>query len=249
MRWIGSSFRQEYKMDNGLQEVISAALNRPELQTAKDGTGRRVPQLTVVGTERPMAQKAHVEPVDTVAPETVVHPVTQANSSSSLQLGHSGLRLAFWVCGFRDALLERRDQGEQLTKKEELLLTLSPRDFASVRPLVIDMTLSRLDAVVNASDLPIKPKDLSAVHPMEAFALTTLRNLSRRARRALEEDGADAALSLFGDSEGVMEPLAIFRLVFSTALDLLESFERLIPAEAGLLVRLAEALDSEVDRI
>ena len=64
---------------------------------------------------------------------------------------------------------------------------------------------------------------------MEGFGLTTLRSLSRRARRTLEEDGPDAALSLFGQSAGVMEPLAIFRLVFTTALDLVESFERLVP--------------------
>lgn len=239
-------------MDHGLQEVISAAVNRSGRQSAKDAAGRRVPQLTVVETDRPAGQKAspQAEPPETVASETTRAAAPPLNvPGGGHELGHSGLRLAFWVCGFRDALLERQNQGEQLTRKEELLLTLSPKDFDGVRPLVIDMTLRRLDAVVNASDLPVKPKELSAIHPMEAFALTTLRNLSRRARRALEEDGPDAALSLFGDSEGVAEPLAIFRLVFTTALDLLESFERLIPSDAGLLARLAEALDSEVDRI
>jgi hypothetical protein len=43
--------------------------------------------------------------------------------------------------------------------------------------------------------------------------------------------------------------LAIFQLVFTTALDLVEAFERLIPTEAKLLARLAEALDSEVEKI
>jgi hypothetical protein len=240
-------------MDNGLQDVISAAANAAGRKPAKDATGRRVPQLSVVDTQRPPSSEAPLEatryapePAGSVSNETIL---PAAPVGGSFQLGHSGLRLAFWVCGFRDALMERHRQGEQLTKKEELLLTLSPNDFAGIRPLVIDMTLSRLDAVVNASDLPAKPKDLSAVHPMEAFALTTLRSLSRRARRTLEDDGPDAALSLFGESGGVLEPLAIFRLVFTTALDLVESFERLVPAPTALLARLAEALDSEVDRI
>jgi hypothetical protein len=238
----------EYKMDNGLQDVISAAVNGPGRKPAKEGSGRRVPQLSVVGTERPTAREPaqEAEPAATVSPETAFRAAPVGGIG---QLGHSGLRLAFWVCGFHDALMERHRHGEQLTKKEELLLTLSPNDFAGIRPLVIDMTLSRLDAVVNASDLPAKPKDFCAIHPMEAFGLTTLRSLSRRARRTLEEDGPDAALSLFGQSAGVMEPLAIFRLVFTTALDLVESFERLVPSETALLSRLAEALDSEVDRI
>jgi hypothetical protein len=239
-------------MDNGLQDVISAAVNGPGRKPAKEATGRRVPQLSVVGTERPTMREPtqepaqHAEPAPPVSPETAFRA---APGGGTGQLGHSGLRLAFWVCGFHDALMERHRHGEQLTKKEELLLTLSPNDFAGIRPMVIDMTLSRLDAVVNASDLPAKPKDFCAIHPMEAFGLTTLRSLSRRARRTLEEDGPDAALSLFGQGAGVMEPLAIFRLVFTTALDLVESFERLVPAETALLSRLAEALDSEVDRI
>jgi hypothetical protein len=102
---------------------------------------------------------------------------------------------------------------------------------------------------MNSPALPADVEDLQNTHPMEVFALTTLRNLSRRARQALDAEGPDAALALFGQSTEVMEPLAIFQLVFMTALDLVESFERLIPAEASLLARLAEALDSEVDRI
>jgi hypothetical protein len=231
-------------MDNGLQDVISAAVSGAGRKPGKEATGRRVPQLSVVETQRSAAPEA--EPAAVVSSETTFRA---APGGGNGQLGHIGLRLAFWVCGFHAALLERHHNGDQLTKKEELLLTLSPNDFAGIRPHVIDMTLSRLDAVVNASDLPAKPKDFSAIHPMEGFGLTTLRSLSRRARRTLEEDGPDAALSLFGQSAGVMEPLAIFRLVFTTALDLVESFERLVPTETGLLSRLAEALDSEVDRI
>jgi hypothetical protein len=231
-------------MDNGLQDVISAAVSGAGRKPGKEANGRRVPQLSVVETQRAAAPEP--EPAAVVSSETTFRA---APGGGNGQLGHIGLRLAFWVCGFHAALLERHHNGDQLTKKEELLLTLSPNDFAGIRPHVIDMTLSRLDAVVNASDLPAKPKDFSAIHPMEGFGLTTLRSLSRRARRTLEEDGPDAALSLFGQSAGVMEPLAIFRLVFTTALDLVESFERLVPTETGLLSRLAEALDSEVDRI
>ncbi|HET6307824.1 MAG TPA: hypothetical protein VFG12_11595 [Rhodopila sp.] len=229
-------------MDNGLQDVISAAANSAGRKPAKSAPNRRVPQLSVVGTDP--SEAAASEPATDVSRETTFRSAPAAG-----QLGHIGLRLAFWVCGFHAALMERHQNGEQLTKKEELLLTLSPDDFVGIRPHVIDMTLSRLDAVVNAPDLPAKPKDFAAIHPMEAFALTTLRSLARRARRTLEEDGPDAALSMFGESAGVMEPLAIFRLVFSTALDLVESFERLIPGDTSLLSRLAEALDSEVDRI
>ncbi|HEX3575608.1 MAG TPA: hypothetical protein VHU42_13480 [Rhodopila sp.] len=235
-------------MDNGLQDVISAAAVGAGRKSAKDAPARRVPQLSVVETEHPVPQDVAqaAEPADMVSSESSFRAPPLGGG---FQLGHSGLRLAFWVCGFHDALMERHRQGEQLTKKEELLLTLSPNDFAGIRPMVIDMTLSRLDAVVNAPDLPAKPKDLGAIHPMVAFALTTLRSLSRRARRTLEEDGPDAALSLFGQGADVMEPLAIFRLVFTTALDLVESFERLVPTDTALLSRLAEGLDSEVDRI
>lgn len=231
-------------MDNGLQDVIAAAVGGNGLKMANGRTGRRAPQLSVVEVERPVPQEMESATTDPV--ETTSRTVPASGSS---QLGESGLRLAFWVCGFYDALMKRRSEGEQLTENEEYLLELSPKDFAGIRPLVIDMTLNRLAAVVNAPDLPAEFEDLGALHQMEVFALITLRNLSSRARKTFEEDGPDAALSLFGQSAEVLDPLAIFRMVFTTALDLVESFERIIPAEATLLSRLAEALDSEVDRI
>jgi hypothetical protein len=236
-------------MDNGLQEVISAAVNGTGHRPAKETPKRRVPQLSVVATERPAPPEAETEEprLDETTPNTVPNGTTFPPTSHLL--GHGSLRLAFWICGFHDALMERQRNGDQLTEKEELLLSLSPRDFADIRPLVIETTLGRLDAVVNAPDLPVEAADLAAIHPMEAFALATLRNLSQRARETLLQDGPDAALALFGESAEVLEPLAIFRLVFSTALDLVESFERVVPVDAMVLSRLAEALDAEVDRI
>jgi hypothetical protein len=239
-------------MDNGLQDVISAAVGAGR-KVAKEPARRRVPQLSIVETGRSdaPATPAAAKVSSAAAFRTVPNETTPRNPApaAGAHLGQGGLRLAFWVCGFHEALMERRRQGQQLTEKEEFLLALSPKDFAGIRPLVVDMTLARFDAVMNSPALPADVEDLQNTHPMEVFALTTLRNLSRRARQALDAEGPDAALALFGQSTEVMEPLAIFQLVFMTALDLVESFERLIPAEASLLARLAEALDSEVDRI
>jgi hypothetical protein len=181
-----------------------------------------------------------------------VPPAFAATSpSETSQLGAGGVRLAFWLCGFHDALMERRRHGEQLTESEELLIRMSRKDFAGMRPFVINMTLDRLNALVNAPDLIGEAEASGADRPgaMEMFAVATLRGLSQRACQLLQADGADAALSLFGESGDVQEPLAIFQLVFTTALDLVEAFERLIPTEAKLLARLAEALDSEVEKI
>ena len=172
-------------------------------------------------------------------------------NEAGAQLGPGGLRLAFWLCGFHDALMERRRNGEQLTEGEELLVTLSSADFVGMRPLVVDMTLGRLETVVNEPGLLEQANVTGAGAPeaMEVFALTTLRNLSQRAGQLLQDEGPEAALALFGESRCVVEPLAIFQLVFTAALDLVEAFERMIPVEARLLVRLAEELDSEVERI
>ena len=240
-------------MNNGLQEVISAAINGSGHKAARAAAARQVPQLSVVETGRPAALEP--DPAPSASAETTFR-VAQAETSAravpageSDLLEHGGLRLAFWLSGFHDALTERRQKGEELTEQEELLLELSTKDFAGLRPFAIERTLGRLDAVVNAPDLFANADDPGTGHPMEAFALTTLRGLANHARQVLEEEGPDAALSLFGDSAGVVEPLAILRLVFSTALDLIEAFERIIPTEAVLLSRLAEALDSEVDRI
>jgi hypothetical protein len=172
-------------------------------------------------------------------------------SSEDSQRSVDGVRLAFWLCGFHDALMERRRHGEQLTDSEELLIRMSRKDFAGMRPFVIGMTLDRLNALVNAPELMVEAEISGAGGPgaMEIFALASLRSLSQRACQLLQEKGADAALSFFGANASVQEPLAIFQQVFTTALDLLEAFERIIPTEAKLLARLAEALDSEVEKI
>jgi hypothetical protein len=238
------------KMDDSLRDVISAAVRGSGRKAIDAPVKPRTPVLSVVEAEHRGTRVA--QPAPAAEPPKKVSSGTARRtppSGGSHELGYSGLRLAFWVCGFHDALMERHRQGAQLTEKEKLLLTLSTQDFEGIRPFVIDLTLSRLDAVVNAPDLPAEPDDLAALHPMEAFALTTLRNLARLAGQTLADDGPDAALSLFGQKAGVLEPLAIFQPVFTTALDIVESFERIIPGNAGLLSRLAEALDSEMDRI
>jgi hypothetical protein len=165
------------------------------------------------------------------------------------RLGPNGLRLAFSLCGFHGALMERLRQGGKLTEREELLVILARKDFASLRPFVIGMTLDRLIALVNAPDLTNETAGADAPGAMEAFAVATLRSLAQRACQLLQEGGPDAAFSLFGDIGGEQDPLAIFQRVFTTALDLVEAFERIIPMEAKLLARLAEALDSEVEKI
>ena len=151
--------------------------------------------------------------------------------------------------GFHSALMERVRRGEALTEREELLVTVARKDFASLRPFVIGMTLDRLNALVNAPDLTREVAGADAPGALEVFAVATLRSLGHRANNLLQEDGPDAALSLFGEIEGEHDPLAIFQRVFTTALDLVEVFERSTPSKAKLLARLAEALDSEVEKI
>ncbi len=157
--------------------------------------------------------------------------------------GPGTLRLAFWLCGFHGALMERRQHGEKLTPSEELLVQMSSKDFANMRPMMIEMILDRLKAVLH------DPQWTGQGGPMERFAVATLGNLADRAGELFRDAGPDAALSLFGTAEAANEPLAIFQQVFTTALDLVEAFERIIPGKSKLLDRLAEALDSEVEKI
>ena len=84
-------------MDNGLQDVISAAANTAGRKPAKQAANRRVPQLSVVGTESSEAPAPEL--ATDVSRETTFRP-----TSAGGQLGHIGLRLAFWVCG--DQLLK-----------------------------------------------------------------------------------------------------------------------------------------------
>jgi hypothetical protein len=193
-------------------------------------------------------------PKDAVAKATAIsppQPIASVSASQGSEFGPGSLRLAFSLCGFHDALMARLRQGEKLTDSEELLLGLAKNDFAKMRPLVIGTTLDRLSKVINAPGLADRAiaAAVNAPHPMEVFALATLRSLSNRASQLLRDKGPDAALSLFGDRSAIQEPLAIFQRVFSTALDLVEVFERIIPGEATLLSLLAEALDSEIEKV
>ena len=81
------------------------------------------------------------------------------------------------------------------------------------------------------------------------FAFTTVRNLAAVGRQILQDAGAEAALSLFGGDGAVQEPLAVFQLVFSATLGLVETFDRLVPGGSRTLGRLAAALDAEIGKI
>jgi len=276
-------------MNNGLHDVIAAAVHSAGQLAAMNGKSKAISHLRTVDTDRSPAAEASapvgapVDPAITMTTrrrrrtpadgddiaawtdtgpheltggaeptaargEASAGPAPSAPAAGDDRLGPGALRLAFWLCGFHDALTERRRQGERLTDSEELLLRMSSRDFLYMRPSVVDMTLGRLKALVNSAALTA---DLSASRPgaMELFALETLRDLAQRACQLNLDAGPDAALALFGGSPALQEPLGIFQQVFSTALDIVEAFERAIPGEAKLLARLAENLDSEVERI
>ena len=225
-------------MNDGLRDVISAAVEGNSRKMLPDAA-RRVPQLRAVGSDGSAPEWT---------PTTELEPAARSNgiaSGEGEQLGRVGLRIAFWLCGFHEVLLERRRKGEALTEREESLLTLSARDFTSIRSTVVKMAIARLHAVLNAPDLVIEP-DAGA---MEVFALETLRNLSRRAQELFQQGDADASLALFGDAGTLKEPLAIFQIVFTTALGLVEMYEQLIPKHSAMLARIAKALNSEVERI
>ena len=225
-------------MNDGLRDVISAAVEGASRKVLPDAA-RRAPQLRAVATDATTPEWT---------PATELEPVTRSGAtvgSEGEQLGRVGLRIAFWLCGFHEVLQERRRKGEALTEREESLLTLSSRDFLGIRSTVVKMAIARLHAVLNAPDLVIEA-DAGA---MEVFALETLRNLSRRAQELFQQGDADSALALFGDAASLKEPLAIFQIVFTTALGLVEMYEQLIPKHSAMLARIAKALNSEVERI
>lgn len=172
----------------------------------------------------------------------------QASTPDHGQLGRGGLRLAFWLCGFHEALIERQRQGDQLTSREESLLVLARKEFANLRPALIDMALSHLDGVVNDAGLLATP-DAGPLVAAEEYALTTVRNLAAIGRQTLQDTGAEEALSLFGGDDTVQDPLSVFQLVFSAMLGLVEAFNRLVPGGSKTLGRLAAALDAEIGKI
>jgi hypothetical protein len=228
-------------MNDGLRDVMCAAVRT----MGTSDTVRRILPLRAVETSPPSASLASTGLALRARPGLPA-PVAQGGD----HLGRDGLRLAFWLCGFHDALAERRRNGETLTGREDALLALSHKDFAELRPLVIDLALARLHGVVNAPD-PQAPELLAedVASPLEAFALHCLRTLADRAAQLRHDGGPEAALSLFGDGAGAHTPLAIFQMVFTTALGVAEGFHRTICGEAARLARLMEALGSEVERI
>ena len=258
----------KYKMNDGLQDVITAAIENSERKSVPEASGRWMPQLRAVEMKREDARTAE-PPVPAPAPAPPVSPAPEGSSRPTREalppapakpalndaglIGRSGLRLAFWLCGFHEAFMERQRRGEQLTEHEESLLALSRKEFVGIRSVVIGMALERLHTVVHAPDLlPEAEAGAARAKPlgtMEAFALDTLRGLSRRALQLMQDSGPDAAFSLFSENADVQEPLAIFQVVFTTALGLVESFERLSTAESKLLARVAEALGTEVEGI
>ena len=169
------------------------------------------------------------------------------------QIGRGGFRLVFWLCGFHNAFLERHRRGEQLTEHEEGLLALTHEKFKDIRLVVIRMALERLRAVVNAPALLAEIEAGASygkpLGTMERFALETLQGLSRRSLQLLQESGPDTAFSLFSEDADMQEPLAIFQQVFTTAIALVESFERLNTSDSKLLARLTATLGSEVEGI
>ena len=232
-------------MTNDPKDAWLAAIPSSGPKPPWDAVSRRVPLLRAVDMARPEGSAASTDAAVVELPHSQRRT---RNTQDRDELGRAGLRLAFWLCGFHEALMERLRQGAELSASEESLLALSREDFAYLRPLVVHMTLGRLHAVVNAPDLEADNDGPGPGH-LEEFALDTLRGLSRRARRLMREKGPDAALSLFGHAAGVQEPLAIFQLIFTTALSLVEAFERILAIDSTVLGRLADALDSEVEKI
>lgn len=259
-------------MNTTLREIASAPVHRPSPRSVGESHAEPAGALRAVETDHaPVVLKLAVSatpdaeaspeptparrrrtvaaraPVSAVPVKPHAHPVTAAPAAVQprLELGAGGLRLAFCLCGLRNALLERQARGERLSEREILLLAVSAKQFAEMRPLATGLTLGRLDAIVTASDLG----ETNGAGAMEIFALSTLRTLSERARHLLTTAGPDAALSLFGDASAMADPLAIFEVVFSASLDIVEAFEKMIPGEARLLSQLAESLDSEIEKI
>ena len=255
-------------MSNGLHEVIGAASQSGNHGPAAAVPVRSKPVLRAVETSPPARGPRDVAPAPTGKKDrstsrrrgsasptagdtnsTVTLPLS-TETPISAQLGAGGFRLAFWLCGFYNALKDRQRSGELLSDRETMLLAASGKDFAELRPIITEMTLGRLDAIFNAPTVvAITRCDRDGPGAMDLFALSTLRNLSLRARDLLAAEGPDAALALFGDAAKMQEPLAIFEVVFAAALDLVEAFESTAPKGSHLLGHVADLLDSEVERI
>ena len=231
-------------MNEDLQDVLSAAVENGRCLPANRSM-RQATQLHAIETGRPEA----VPIVSDSGPLAVIPALLRRDQDD--QLGSRGLRLGFWLCGFHDALVERQGRGEPLTEREASLVELSRKDFADMRPLVITMAVKRLHEVVTSLNVLTDAGSIRAttLGSLEAFAFDTIRNLSARANQLLQDHGPDVAISMFGSTGEVMEPLAIFQAVFATALGVIEAFERLGSDGNKFLPQLAAALESELERI
>ena len=156
-------------MQDGLRDVITAAAA---------GGARQADLPSAAG---------RVTPLRAVDPPAATTPPSLPFLPDADHLGRGGLRLAFWLCGLQEALLERQRQGGRLTPREESLLALSRQDFISLRPTVTGMALAHLDAIVNDADLLTAPE----MPPVaaELFALDTVRSLAARGAQTLREFG------------------------------------------------------------
>ena len=209
---------------------------------------RDVPGLAAEGGSQAAATPGaslKVAPVPAVAIAGAAKP---ADTGGETQFGRGWLRQAFCLCGFHEVLRERERNGERLTEREQSLLALSRADFLAIRTAVVDLAMQHLSAVVDGPGILPGPGEREPT-ATEAFVVETVRNLAVCGRQAMLSGGPDAALSLFGGGEQTIEPLAIFQLVFSASLGLVEAFERLTPGLSQVLARLTRALDAEVGRI
>ena len=232
-------------MNDSLRDIVAIAAETGSRRFGREAVGKIGP--------------LHAVDEQTVTGEgQSVTPLALPPASEIPALGRAGLRMAFWLCGFHEVLLERQRAGERLSEREQSLLTLSLADFANIRPAIISAALWRFHDTVHdpalltaANGVAVDPADNPQAVPTHAelFALETVGNLASRARQTFETNGPDAALSLFGGDSLLQEPLAIFQSVFSSAVGLIEFFQRQAPVGQGLLVRLAEALNAEVGRI
>jgi hypothetical protein len=256
-------------MNDGLKDVLAAASRAPGAGSADVATttpaanGRQARPPTSTAGQRSevvalIAAPVHVPlPPPTPAPSLRAVPPAPAPtpapakaSSQALntpQIGPLGLRLGFWLSGFHEALQARLDAGETIAEREASLLDLSKREFAGMRPMVIAMAVQRLHSVLGSNGNDVDGG--SNQETMEQFAHCTLTDLSRRASALLETDGPDAAFSLLGGDASTIDPLAIFQIVFTTALNLADSFASMVGEGSGSLRRTAHALETEIEKV
>lgn len=231
-------------MNEDLRDVLNAAVENGRGPSTNKSV-RQATQLQAIETNWLEA----VPTTSTTTPLATVQDIPERDKDD--QLGSRGLRLGFWLCGFHDALVERQGRGERLTEREASLLELSRKDFADMRPLVITMAVKRLNEVVTFRAVLADAGSIGAttLGPLEAFTFDTIRNLSAQASKLLQDQGPDVAITMFGGTGEVMEPLAIFQAVFATALGVIEAFEQLGSSGIKFLPWLTAALESELERV